>query len=261
MKRGGPIGPGWEETALPEGSAFRQWTYPGGLTRREFADYKEIIFPNGRKEFSGDAGGILIIDGKGGAEVFWNYAAAVASAHASGNRKNPPTFSRGKRQPPAFAEHVAFVAAIRGAFIVSGPSDPDGPSTDIPGLPADSGSPEARDIVQRHSAEAFRLLSAVVRGDADELERIAAAVRLDDEIQRGALWTPKKFEDIANAIRRAAVDAGDLPRRLDVTREYEVIAAGRAVDLDIREDLGRMGFGWLPAPAGKQPRKPGTKGG
>jgi hypothetical protein len=259
MKRGGPKGGGWKEDELPPGSGWRQWSYPGAV-RKEFPEYTLIALSNGRRTYSGIDGGALVFDGKGGVGVHWNFAAVIASRHGSGNRKNPITISQGNRLPPKLSPQAKFVTDIRALFIIPEDHTPEGQS-DIPGLPDAANDPDAIELTKLFQAECYHLLSAVVRGDATEFRRIADWLELSERIRTGEEDVPETYSDIAEAVREAAIKADGIPTRAAVEKEFNALVGANREGKNLREDLGRMGFGWIHGATGRPPRKVGeTRG-
>jgi hypothetical protein len=258
MKTGGPKGSGWTEDEVPPGSSFRQWSF-SGVIRQEFADYTVVTRADGRRTYSGEGGGILEFDGKGGVQLHWNLSAAIANLHGSGNRKNPLTISQGKRKPPKLSPQAKFVTDIRSLFIIPDEHSPEGQS-DIPGLPDSPDDPSVIELLETFREECYHLFSLVVRGDATELRRIADWVELSERIRKGEEEFAVIYSNIAKAIRQAAIHAEGIPSRSKVESEYKSIA-GEAKVKDLREDLGRMGFSWLHGPTGRPLKKVGKTGG
>lgn len=258
MKTGGPEGSGWSEDEVPPGSQFRQWSFPGAI-RQEFANYTVVTRADGRRTYSGEGGGVLEFDGKGGVQLHWNLSAAIANLHGSGNRKNPLTISQGKRKPPKLSPQAKFVTDIRSLFIIPDEHSPEGQS-DIPGLPDSPDDPSVIELLETFREECYHLFSLVVRGDATELRRIADWVELSEKIRTGQQEMPEGYSDIAEAIREAAIQADGIPSRAAIESEYKsLVRKNRAKSL--RDDLGRMGFAWLHAPTGRPSKKVGKTGG
>lgn len=255
MKRGGPIGGGWKEDELPAGSDWRQWS-GAGVIWKEFRDYTLREFMDGKRIYSGEGGGKLIFDGKGGVNVHWNQVAAIASLNGSGNRKHPITTSEGKRTPPKLARQVEFVEGIRGCFIITDEHSPEKKSS-IPGLPEDAEDPEAIKLTELFQKECYYLFSSLVRGEAKVFEHIAECLKFSKEIRgkKGAI--PEVYSDVVEAVREAAIKADGIPSRPDVEQEYRRLAGENAGKKELREVLGRMGFAWIHGPTGRPRRKVG----
>lgn len=259
MKRGGPIGSGWKHDELPAGSKWRQWSRRGA-TWKEFSDYTVLTLPDGQRTFSGTGGGALVFDGRGGVDVRWNFAAVIASQNGSGNRTNPLTYSQGKRTPPRLSSHARFVTDIRALFNIPLNHSPEAPAN-IPGLPDAADSAKAIELTSLFQKECYHLLSAVVKGDATEFRCIADWLELSERIRTGKEEVPERFSDIAEAVREAAIKADGIPTRAEVAKEFDALAGANLKGKDLREDLGRMGFGWIHGATGRPPRKVGETGG
>ncbi len=196
-----------------------------------------------------DHKGHIIFWETGAVTVQWNRAAAIASAHGSGNRRVRATIPTGKRTPPALhplferIEECRFFAEIKQAT-----GDP------IPTDPFD-------DRVSNFLASSFRdiawkMLFDVLKGDANSLREIADTVALVEDVR--STCPDRKWEDMAEAIRIAAVKAGGPPYRNDVEDAFRKLAGSNRFKKDsIREELGRIGFAWLPTRSGRPPKKVG----
>lgn len=107
--------------------------------------------------------------------------------------------------------------------------------------------------------EAYQILTAIVRGDAEEIHRIAVAVKNHEGVRTGELETPlDDFHDVVEAIREAAFQAGGIPSRPEILDEYTALGGGGRDGITMEsfiEKLGRMGFSWLHAPHGKRGKK------
>lgn len=261
-----PIGDGWTETATGAGEPWkRQWKHETGVIRRDYGEYVEIIHPSGWRQYSGDGGGRLVIQKDGEVIVHWNRAAALAAFHGSGNRKNRITKANGKRTPPLLDETFGMIAGIRDSFISSkGECAPEGRDEVLkwdvqPNLPWDFDSPQAFELLKTFHREAYHVLSAIVKGDAGEIRRIAAAVDNHEGIRTGRLETSTEpFSGIAKAIKNAVIKKGGIPSRPDIIDEYTRIGEVSRDELSMeayREKFGRMGFAWLHALHGKRGKK------
>ncbi len=260
--RWAPKGSGWKKNRVPKGSpCLNQWTHAAtGCIRCDCGEYVEIIHPSGWRQYSGEGGGILTFHPDGSVEVHWNGAAALTSAHGAGNRKLRITKATPKRAHAQLDETFAMIAGIRESFIIPPDHAPSKIPHEIPGLPTDPDSSQAIELTRIFHREAYQMLSAIVKGDADEIKRIAAAVEHHEGIRTDILQTPMEgFLDIAEAIREAAIQAGGIPSRPSILKEYSALAGNRGnISTDsLREKLGKMGFAWLHATHGKRGKREG----
>ncbi len=259
--RAAPKGDGWTETPVPQGSSWKsEWLHqPTGTVRRCHGEYLEIRTPDGMRQFSGDGGGRLVFHPDDAVEVSWNGTSALASAHGTGNRTNRITKATGPRKPPQLDATFGMIYGIRGSFIIPEDHRPEQAGHEIPGLPSDPDSPRALELVNVFHREAYQILTAIVRGDAEEIHRIAAAVENHEGVRTGELETPlDDFHDVVEAIREAAFQAGGIPSRPEILDEYTALGGGGVDGITMEsfiEKLGRMGFSWLHAPHGKRGKK------
>lgn len=257
--RAAPKGDGWEKNRVRITSPWKsQWTHENGTIRRDHGKYLEIIRPNGWRQYSGDGEGYLIFPTDGEVEVYWNGTSALASAHGAGNQKHRITKATGKRLPARLDDTFGMIYGIRGSFVIPDDHRPAQDAHEIPGLPSDPDSPRALELLSVFHREAYQILSAIVRGDAGEIHRIAVAVENHEGIRTGELETPMdNFLDIVKAIQKAATHANGPPERSKVTKEFNDLVSSNRQKPDLRDELGKMGFGWLPAPGGKPSAKVG----
>lgn len=192
-----------------------------------------------------DHEGHLIFWETGAVTVQWNRAAAIASAHGAGHRRVRATIATGKRTPPKLEplfeliDECRFFADFREAT-----GDP------LPTNPADDRVPKLLESSFRDIA--WKMVSAVLQGKADSLREIADTVALVEDVRAIAV---SKWENLAEAIRLAAVKAGGPPFRHDVEDAFRRLFPGNLSAKDsFREDLGRMGFDWLPRLFGRPPK-------
>lgn len=258
--RAAPQGNGWKKDHVTEDTPWRsQWTHENGTVRRDHGEYLEIIHPDGHRQYSGDGRGRLIFRADGEVEVFWNGTAALASAQGAGNRTHRITKAADKRRPAQLDDTFGMIYAIRGLFIIPDDHKPTHADHDIPGLPSDPDSPRALELLNVFHREAYQMLSAVVRGDAAEIRRVAAAVENHEGLRTGKLETPmNEFLGVAEAIRQAARKCGGIPSRPATINAYTGLGGGGIEGITMEsfiEKLGRMGFPWLHAPHGKRGKK------
>ena len=244
MRLGGPKGSGWKEDVLPSGSTGRQWSHQGGAIRREFLDYALVTLPNGDRTYSGTDGGILFIDSAGVAKVErWNFGAVLGSHYGKGNRKEKLTISRGDRLPPQLPPQAGLVKAIR-AYC----NYPPGLSLDEEWqetwAPSNAKSKRAKQLLDVVSDEAYHLIRAVLLGEADELRRIADWLEISERIRTGQEGVPQCYMDIIKAVENAATEACGLPTRPAVEKAHELLV-GINRSKDLRDDLGKMGLGFI----------------
>jgi hypothetical protein len=192
-----------------------------------------------------DHEGHLIFWETGTVTVQWNRAAAIASSHGAGHRGVRATIATGKRTPPKLdplfelIDECRFLADFREAT-----GDP------LPTNPADDRVPKLLETSFRDIA--WKMVSAVLQGNANSLHEIAGKAALVKDVRTIAA---RKWEDLAEAIRIAAVKAGCPPFRHDVEDAFrKLVGSNRANKDSIREDLGRMGFDWLPRLSGRPPK-------
>jgi hypothetical protein len=259
-----PLGSEWTETAVRAGDLWkRQWTHPNGAIRRDYGEYTESVTPSGDRQFSGRNGSHLTISPNGVVEVRWNGLASIAADHAKGNRKHRPTKTTGKGKAVQRDESFSFISGIRESFIFSKGSQARGNVVikwdQKPQLPTDPNSPEAQEILTAFHSEAWHMLAAIISGNADELDRIAAAVKYHETIRREYRRAPNDvFATVVKAIRAAAIKAEGVPSRPAILEEYGSLGGGGSEGITMesfREMLGRMGFGWLHAGIGKRGKK------
>ena len=187
----------------------------------------------------------IIFQEDGTVTVQWNRTAAIASAYGAGNRRVRATVATGKRTPPVLhplfdqIELCQSFANFREAI-----GDP------VPIEPFDERVPKLLESTFRDIA--WKMISAVLQGDADSLHDIAETVALVETVKK---FTDIKWSKLAEAIRIAAVKANGPPYRNDVEDEYRnLVPRNLAGNESYREDLGRMGFNWLPRRTGRPPK-------
>lgn len=241
-------GSGWRETPVEDSALWqRQWIDDGsGVIRRDYGNYYEMIFIDGGRIFTGEGGGYLTFSPSGTVDVEWRPNGALASALGTGNRTHKVTKSTGKRTIPKFDETFALVKEIRECFIISPEHSPSSPVCEIPGLPSDPNDPQAIGYLETFRREAYLMLSAIVRGDAKFIEGIAAAVKHHEGIRTGEIEIPiETCLDVKEAIREAAIQAGGVPARLQILKEFNDLVSKNRRKEDIRGELAGMGFSWM----------------
>ena len=168
-------------------------------------------------------------------ETRWNHLAPIASAQGAGNRKAKVTISTGKRTQPALDLHYHIALTMRGFLDEYGNPLPEEPT-----------EAELEKWMKRPFGRyAWAMLHAMVNGNFEELQRFTNATRLARE-------NPERtgnYDDVETALVMAAKQAGEPPTRKAV---FDAWKRGRSANqmggrVDLRDELGRMGFGWLPA--------------
>lgn len=180
---------------------------------------------------SGTGGGKLVFLTDGTVLVIWNETAAIASSHASGNRKLKITEESGKNLPQRLTDSFSMVADVRrvGRQGFEFPEDHE-----------DAGILRLLEI---HQKLAWRMVRAVGIGDFDDIRLIADALEAFDKMHSGVLETPiAQWVQVANAIKSAAVTHNGIPRYIEVYSAFTSCTKGES----LRNSLQRMGFGWLP---------------
>ena len=236
-----PKGSGWRKIPTTKDKPWKmQWKHAAtGCIRRDFGDYVEINHATGRREYSGKGGGRLIFTSNGKVELFWNSAAAIASAHGSGNRKHRITKGQSNRESVQLDETFAMINELRGMFI-------GGDGNDF-FIPADAEDPMAIELIRIFHREVWRFFASIIKGDSEDLEKIAAAVKHHKNISSGKeSISLADFEPILAAIRNAAEKANGIPSRAAIQRELmEILPVNRQIDESLRDRLFRIGFGWV----------------
>jgi hypothetical protein len=256
-----PKGSGWRKIPTTKDKLWKmQWKHNAtGSVRRDYGEYMEIISASGWRQLSGEGGGILTFQPDGSVDVIWNRTAMLSSKYGTGNRKNRITEAAGKRKPARLDKTYAMVAGIRESFILPHKDNEVAQINsipEIPGLPVDSDSPEALEILQIFHREAYQILAALVKGDAPTIHAIAAAVENHEKVRNeNHDIITEDFQDIEEAIREAAFQAKGIPSRADILNEYTDLGRGGADGITMEafiDKLARMGFSWLHAPHGKR---------
>jgi hypothetical protein len=189
---------------------------------------------------TGGGGGKLIFRPDGRVWAGWNEVAAIASAHGSGRRSARVTEAAGNRERPEYSERFELVSFVRRV----GRQGFD--------FPEDHEGPEVLKRLELFQKLAWRMVRAVGTGDAAELRAVADMVEAADKLHSGELVTPlNPWRNYAAAIAQTAEEANGIPKRRDVVRALEKSLPANEQKEDYREDLARMGFGWIPAPSGK----------
>jgi hypothetical protein len=236
-----PKGSGWRKIPTTKDKPWKmQWKHAAtGCIRRDFGDYVEINNPRGGREYSGKGGGRLIFNSNGKVELIWNSAAAIASAHGSGNRKYRITKGQSNRESVQLDETFAMINELRGMFI--------GGDDNNFGIPTDAEDPKTIELIRTFHREAWRFFSSVIKGDSEDLEKITAAVKHHENIRSGreAIGLAD-FEPILAAICNAAEKANGIPSRATIQRELEkLLPINRQIGQSLRDRLFRIGFGWV----------------
>lgn len=208
-----------------------------------------VITSEGRGRWvTGEGGGRLFFAVDGSVKVFWNRAAAIAADHGKGRRSVRMTKATGNRAPARITkamDYATFWRAIgRKAEAVGDPFPDHGDPATMP-----------EKVTPGMRAAAWELMSAVLRGDHKALSEIAGALEFADRIETGEeeLQT-RRWQQVADAIAIAAEDCADVPNRRAVAEILRPIRVREQGTVDLRDELARMGFGWLPSPSGR-PRK------
>ena len=199
----------------------------------------------GRKFIRGHGGGTIIFDPDGAVRVWWDRNAAIASSHSTGNRKAKAIQPADKGQAPQRDELFKLVGACRRYFSNDESRCPEGPR-----------DPAAKTFARVFSDLSWRMLRAVGNGDFEELRLVADTLKLYEDIHSGRLETPTgKFDVLARAIAGAARSKNGIPERHEIEKLWRDSVSDNEKDKEgIKHDLNRMGFGWIPAPAG-HPKK------
>lgn len=209
-----------------------------------------IIRSEGRGRWVwGEGGGRLFFDEDGSVTVQWNRSAALAADYGKGRRDARLTTATGSRKAaavtPAF-EFASFWRAIGREAEAAG--DP---------FSADY-NPETwgEKNTKGAQAAAWELMVAVLHGDHAKLAAIAGALKSAEELATGDMpLTLRRWQEVADAIGKAAKDRGDVPDRSEVAEVLRPIREREQGTVDLRDELARMGFGWLPAPGGRPGKK------
>lgn len=253
-----PIGDGWTKIDAAAGAAWiRQWTHSTGVIRRDYGEYVQVIRPNGWRQYSGKGGGFLVFLPDGTVEIHWNPVGALASAF-TGNRTYKVTKSAGKRATPQLEKTFAMVTQLRACFIIPDDHRPTDAPHGIPGLPPDEElstdeeylpdeeSPRAAEILATFHREAYQIIESIVKGDAESIRRIAAAVEYHEGIRTGDLHVPIETHlDILAAIGEAATAEKGVPSRAAILKEFNALVQKNRRKDDIRDELAGMGFAWM----------------
>lgn len=212
------------------------WNLPafGGNSDHDWID------ESGVRHISGKGGGSIGFQPDGQVKALWMESAAIASGHATGNRKNPITEPGGKAMPPKTTELFDLVSTVRRV----GRQGFD--------FPADDKHPGNLKKLEIFSPLAWRMLRAVALGDAPQIKAIAKHMENCEGLYVGRLEIQlDQWGRIADAIGDAAQKAKGVPERSKVFAEYSDKRNKNPTKTNINDDLVRMGFGWLPAPSGK----------
>jgi len=188
----------------------------------------------GAKLYQGQGGGVLIF-WPDRVETRWNHVAPIASAQGAGNRKAKLTVPTGKRTPPELQIHYHIALAVRGYIDEYGTPPPEEP-TDA----------ELEKLMKRPFGRyAWAMLHAMMSGDFEELQRYTDATELARENpDRAGI-----YDEVETALRLAALKAGEPPTQKAVFGVWKKWRSANQLGqrTDLRDELGRMGFGWLPA--------------
>jgi len=96
------------------------------------------------------------------------------------------------------------------------------------------------------------MLVAVGNGDFKTIRSIADHLENAEKLNTGSLSVgTAEWQDIAESIRAVAVRTGRVPHRREVFAEYISPKNLNPEKSSLKHSLIKMGFGWLPAPAGK----------
>jgi len=188
----------------------------------------------GAKLYQGQGGGVLIF-WPDRVETRWNHVAPIAAAQGAGRRKAKVTVPTGNRTPPELDLHYHIALAIRGWIDEYGKPPPEEPTDE-----------ELEKLMKRPLGRyAWEMVHAMVNGDFEELQRYTDATRLArrNPVRSGI------FNEVEVALEMAAREAGEPPTRKAV---FDIWKRGKSANQlgdrkDLRDELGRMGFGWLPA--------------
>lgn len=180
------------------------------MSREEIVgDLDGWIDGEGGRWFRGKGGGTLIFRPDGTVAVRWIETAALASAHASGNRGTRMTESTAPGMPPGLSPQFLAVADIRLVHEAG------------LGFPEDHKDAAAKDAMSIYRDMAWKLLRAVATGDAEFLREAATHTEAFTNIRTGKLETPMEhWQDMADAISEAAREAGEPPRRSSVLHHF-----------------------------------------
>jgi hypothetical protein len=223
-----------------------RWIDPTGAATAVLLGIPRPASMAGAIHVTGEGGGKLIFRPDGRVLAVWNEVAAIASAHGSGNRGVRITDAAGNRECPVYSETFDAVALVRRV----GRQGFD--------FPEDHEGPEVLKRLELFQKLAWRMLRDVGTGNAADLRAIADALEAADKLHSGELETPlEKWCDYAAAIAQAAEEANGIPKKHEVKKALEKALPKDRQKWDYREDLARMGFGWLPAPSGRPPKGEG----
>ncbi len=232
--------------SIKKPSNHQCWTDPTGAATSALLQISHDRSMKGARHVRGNEGegcGMLVFLPNGKVWVGWDELAAIASAHSSGKTSNPPTESTGNREPVKLSHLFDLVSSARrvGRQGFEFPKDHEGLAI--------------LKNLELFQELAWRMVRAVGTGNPAELRAIADSLEKCDAIHSGTIETPTaKWRDIAEAISRAAEATKRIPTRAEIKAELFHKERGIAVNAqtsDIRDTLGRMGFGWIPAPNGR----------
>jgi len=197
--------------------------------------YTEFTSDSGERHITGEGGGRLIFRADGSVKVLWVWTAALAADYGSGDRDESTSFTIPRKgAPPSENIHLQSVCdAMRDSKIYEM-------------IPENPFSPDAREFLDIQRPLAWQMLRAAVTGDDDTLKKLAESVRLMREITTENPLNSSPWIEIATAIKKAAEERKDIPRRIEVTHAYNGSVAVNQQISDLRDRLARMGFGWLP---------------
>ena len=199
------------------------------------ADYEQAeSFVNGEtgeRMMVGKGGGAIHFCEDGGVNILWNRLAAFSSDHGTGNRKAKIISSTGRYTPPELDALFSRVAACRRYFKCDGSVCPDTPNDRI-----------SHNFKRIFDDLSWQLLRAVGNGDLEKLEAVVSHLSAYEQLDADT----GKWERIAEAIELAALKLEDVPKRADVLAVYEEMDGNDIAVSSLTQNLGRMGFAWLP---------------